>query len=119
MTQSRMSVVLSPPYPIEQETASLIERIQRIESNVSSLNEWKTTVDDRLDNVEEANEIIRSEQETMKIEFDQQLHLVREQYTRLSTQFNQRSVCQLGVFALVAIVVIYYILNLWHLLFIK
>lgn len=118
MTQVRTSVVVLDPSKKEEE-ASLIERIQRIESNVSSLNEWKITVNDRLDDVEEANEITRSNQETMKIEFEQQLDLVREQYSRLSTQFNRRSICQLGTFALIGIIVLYYILNLWHLLFIK
>jgi len=116
MSQYKTLAVASLP---SNDTTALIERIQRIESNVSSLNEWKTTVDNRLDNVEETNELIRSDQETMKIEFDKQLILVQEQYSRLSTQFNRRSIFQLAGIALISIIGLYYILNLWHLLFIK
>jgi len=98
-------------------TVTIEDRIQLIESKLSGLGEWKRNVTSRLDRVEEVNNVLRDEHETLKIELNNQIQIVRDQYTRLSNQTDKWSVFKFGTMSLIAMGLVYYILNLWHLLF--
>lgn len=99
-------------------TSAIDERLSKLEIRVNGLSEWKEDISKRVDNVETSTSMLFENQEMIKMEVGNQIKELRDQYNAMS-RVDRCRLFQLSFFAIIITIVIYYVLNLWHLTIVR
>ena len=98
-----------------KETNNAAVKNADLESRVSILEQEMRGIYQRVDKVEESTTLLKEESESLKDELKGEINRLKEQYARLSAS-DITTILKISAVAIVITFIIYYIVNIWHML---